>query len=364
MKIQDLDTPVLVVDADSLEHNISHLRDITNAAGISCRPHAKTHKSAIIAKMQQRAGAIGICCAKLGEAEVMAENGINDLLITSPVIGESKISRLLEAQKKAKIAVVTDAELNIQMLGHFAQLAGIKLDVLVEIDIGQRRCGVLPGTHAVDLARIIENHTWLNFVGLQGYQGKLQMITGAEERKAANTLSLDLLAQTVTDIEKEGFNVKICTGGGTGSSPFDLERGLLTEIQAGSYVFMDSRYGSISWPNAKIPPFKHALRILTTVISRPSTDRVIVDAGLKAASSDQGPPVLEDGQDQVFDFGGDEHGIVTVKHHGKVPYNVGDKLRLLPSHCDTTVNLYDQFIVTQGEDVVDVWPVDARGRIQ
>lgn len=364
MKTADLDTPVLLVDTDALDRNIARMKDLTEAAGVSYRPHAKTHKSTVIAQKQIEAGAVGVCCAKLGEAEVMAAAGIDNILITTAVIGESKIFRLLNARNQVRITVVADNEDNINMLGRMAQLGGRQLDVMVEVDIGQGRCGVPPGPEAARLAQIIADHPNLIFAGIQGYQGKIQMIEDPAARKADTETGLDRFADTLAEFDKIGLPVPVKTGGGTGTSPFDMERGLLTELQTGSYVFMDSRYGGIGWPGANAPPFEQSLHILTSVVSKPSPDRVIVDAGLKSASSDHGPPVIADVDGRSYEFGGDEHGIIRMEDGGEVPWEVGDKLRLIPSHCDTTVNLYDQFMVVQGEEVVDVWQVDTRGRVQ
>jgi D-serine deaminase-like pyridoxal phosphate-dependent protein len=364
VKTEELDTPVLTIDADALDRNIACMKEMTEAAGVSYRPHAKTHKSAAIARMQIDAGAVGVCCAKLGEAEVLASEGIDNILITTPVVGESKIGRLLAARNMAQISVVADNEDNINMLGSMAQLGGVVLDVLIEVDIGQGRCGVPPGPEAARLARIVAGHQCLNFAGLQGYQGKIQMTVDPSERAAQTETGLDLLAATIAEVENAGLEVGIRTGGGTGTSPFDLDRGLLTEIQTGSYVFMDSRYGGIGWPGANAPPFENALHILTAVVSKPAPDRVVIDAGLKAASNDHGVPAVVGIDGCVFEYGGDEHGILRMKDGGEVPLNVGDKLQLIPSHCDTTINLYDQYIVLKDDEVIDVWPVDTRGRVQ
>ncbi|MEC7489235.1 MAG: DSD1 family PLP-dependent enzyme [Pseudomonadota bacterium] len=364
MKTSELDTPVLLIDADALEHNLQTLETMTRAADIDYRPHAKTHKSATIAHKQLDAGAVGICCAKLGEAEVMAANGIDNILITTPVIGQSKIGRLMQISNQTSISVVADSEENIQMLGSTAQLSGTKLDVLVEIDIGQGRCGVTPGPEAARLANIINRHASLNFVGLQGYQGKIQMLVDTDDRGKETKSALDKLTQTIAEFSKDGLTLDVLTGGGTGTSPFDLDLHLLTEIQAGSYVFMDARYGEIGWPGANAPPFEQALHILTGAVSKPAPNRLIVDAGLKAASSDHGPPIVADAEGQTYEFGGDEHGIIQMTGGGEVPGLIGDKLRLIPSHCDTTVNLYDEYMVVKGDTVIDVWPIDARGRVQ
>lgn len=364
MKVDELDTPVLLLDADVLAENVACMKEMTEAAGVRYRPHSKTHKSPVIARMQAEAGAVGICCAKLGEAEVMAAAGIDNILITTPVVGESKIGRLLHARNTSRIAVVADNADNVAMLGDCARMSGTRLDVLVEVDVGQGRCGVKPGAEAVELARAIHGHPWLEFAGLQGYQGRIQMVEDAAEREAATGSGLDLLQTAVRAVEDDGMPVPVRTGGGTGTSPFDLGRDVLTEIQPGSYVFMDSRYGGIGWPGRNAPPFGQALHILTSVVSRPAIDRAVLDAGLKAASCDHGPPRIADLEDALFEFGGDEHGIVRMEGGGEVPLALGEKTRLVPSHCDTTVNLYEQFMIVQGGNVVDVWPIEGRGRVQ
>ncbi len=364
MKISELDTPVLLLDADALERNIARMADMTGTAGISYRPHSKTHKSSVIARMQLKAGAVGVCCAKLGEAEVMGAAGIGNILITTPVVGHNKIGRLLHLANQLRVAVVADNAANVTALGNMAQTAGRQLEVLVEVDVGQGRCGVQTPDEAAELAKRIHDNAWLRFGGIQGYQGKIQMVPDVTEREAETGASLDRLDAFVDAVEAASVRVSLTTGGGTGTLPFDMAGGRLTELQTGSYVFMDSRYGGIGWPGASAPPFEQSLHILTTVVSTPTSDRVVCDAGLKSASSDHGPPMVADGDGFVFEYGGDEHGILRAADGGAVQWTVGDKVRLVPSHCDTTVNLYDQYIVVQGDEVVDVWPIEGRGKTQ
>lgn len=360
MKAADLDTPVLLLDLDALERNLARMRDLAAAAGRRYRPHAKTHKSPDVARMQAEAGAAGVCCANLGEAEVMAAAGIDDILITTPVVGESKIGRLARVRDRVRVAVVADDPGNVAMLGRAAQASGARLDVLVEADIGQGRCGVPDAAAAVRLARAIDDHPWLVFAGVQGYQGAIQMIEDPDERKAAAAVALDRLDAVCAVLGKEALPPRVRTGGGTGTTPFDLGRGSLTEIQPGSYVFMDTRYGAVGWPDGGRPPFEQALHLLATVISRPVPGRAVVDAGLKALSGDHGPPRPAGVAGVAFEFGGDEHGI--LRGGGATPLAVGDKLRLVPSHCDTTVNLHDQYMIVRDGAVVDAWAVAARGR--
>jgi D-serine deaminase-like pyridoxal phosphate-dependent protein len=363
MPIEDLDTPVLVIDADALERNIARMRDLAAEAGVAYRPHAKSHKSPALAQMQLDAGARGICCAKLGEAEVMAAAGIPDILITSEVVGRSKLQRLVNAAQQSRISVVADDADNISDLAAAARTAGIRLDVLVEIDVGQGRCGVPPGPEAARLARLIGDTPWLRFKGLQGYQGAIQMTAPIAEREAATRAALDKLAVTAEEVRAAGIEIEVLTGGGTGTSVIDVALAGLSELQPGSYIFMDSRYALIEWTDGHATPFENALTVLGTVISRPAADRCIVDVGYKAASSDGGPPLALGLDGATFSFAGDEHGQLQFAG-GTPPLAIGDQVRLVPSHCDTTVNLYDQYVVTSGDRVEAVWEISARGRVQ
>jgi D-serine deaminase-like pyridoxal phosphate-dependent protein len=363
MKVEELDTPVLLLDRDALERNISRMRDLAAKAGLKYRPHAKSHKSPVIAGMQLAAGAAGVCCAKLGEAEVMAASGVPDILITTEVVGRSKLMRLMAAARQSHVAVVADDERNIAELAGAAQTAGLRLDVLIEVDIGQGRCGVQPGPEAARLAQVVAGSRWLRFRGLQGYQGAIQMTAGFGDREAQVRQALGRLMETAELVRKSGIEVEVLTGGGTGSSIIDGALHGYTELQPGSYVFMDSKYRGIEWPGGATQPFETSLTVLGTVISRPAPDRAIVDVGLKAASSDHGPIAPVGLAGATYAFAGDEHGHVRFEG-GRCPLAVGDRVTFVPSHCDTTVNLYDRYIVTKGGYVEDVWDIAARGRVQ
>jgi D-serine deaminase-like pyridoxal phosphate-dependent protein len=363
MKLHELDTPVLLVDLDALERNIARMRDLTAAAGIACRPHAKAHKTPVIAQMQREAGAVGVCCAKLGEAEVLAASGVDDILITTPVIGASKLGRLMHIANQATIAVVVDDAENVAEIARAAHTAGVRTDVVIEVDVGQHRCGVQPGEPAVGLAQAIAGQRWLNLRGLQGYQGSIQMVASFAERRAATRAAHALLAETAEAVRRAGIPVSVLTGGGSGTSVIDAAEHGLTEVQPGGYIFMDSRYRKIEWDTGDTVPFEQALSLLAGVVSRPAADRAIVDMGLKAVSSDGGIPVPVDVPGATFAFGGEEHGQLSW-NGARCPLALGDKVRFHPTHCDTTVNLHDQYIVHRGDEVVDVWPIPARGRVQ
>lgn len=362
MKIADLDTPVLLVDRAALGRNIARMQEMAAQAGIAYRPHAKAHKSPVIADMQMAAGAAGQCCAKLGEAEVLAAGGVRDILITTPVVGRNKLTRLMNLLNEARVAVVTDSSVNAGDLARAAQTVGRAVDVLVEVDVGQGRCGVPPGDVAAQLAAEIADQKWLRFRGLQGYQGAVQMLASAAERRAKVQDALGKLLASADAVRKRGLAVEVLTGGGTGSSAIDCALHGLTELQPGSYIFMDSKYAAIEWEGANRVPFENALTVLATVISKPARDHAIVDAGMKAASGDGGLPLAMDLAGGEYSFAGDEHG--HLRFQGACPLEIGAQVRLIPSHCDTTVNLYDQYIVVEGDDVVDVWDIAARGRVQ
>lgn len=363
MNLDELDTPVLLADGDAVERNMARMAKLAADAGIAWRPHAKAHKSPAVAEMQMAAGACGICCAKLGEAEVMAAEGSNDILITTPVIGASKLMRLMQVANQAKISVVVDDAANVEEMSQFAQTMGVRPDVVVEVDVGQGRCGVPPGDAAVDLARQVMQADWLTFKGLQGYQGLIQMTESFTERKQAADDALAKLTGTAEQVRAAGMPCDYLTGGGTGTSVIDAAAGGLTELQPGGYLFMDSRYRQIEWDDGNRTPFEQSLTMLAAVISKPAANRCILDMGLKAVSSDGGPPLPLDVPGATFKFGGEEHGELTWPD-GDCPLALGDKVRFIPTHCDTTVNLHDRFIVVRGDTVTEVWDIAARGRVQ
>lgn len=361
--VAGIDTPALLIDMDALDRNIARMRDLAAGAGIACRPHAKSHKTPVIAEMQMAAGAAGVCCAKLGEAEIMAAGGIPDILITTPVIGRAKIARLMRAVEAARIAVVADDGGNVDQLGAAALAAGRTLDVVVELDVGHGRCGVQPGEDAVALAGRIDAADGLHFRGLQGYQGLIQMTHGFADRAGAADTALEKLLATAGLVRDAGIKVEVLTGGGSGTSVIDTARGGLTEIQPGGYIFMDSRYGGIEWDGGGTIPFEKSLSLLAGVISRPAPDRAILDMGYKAVSSDGGPPVPIDAPGAEFGFAGEEHGQLGYPG-GACPLEIGDKVAFWPSHCDTTVNLYDHYVCTRGGVVERLLDIPARGKSQ
>jgi len=358
-----LDTPALVLDLDRLERNIERMKRLLSGSALAVRPHVKTHKSPEVARRQLAAGARGVCCAKLGEAEVMAAAGIDDLLVTTPIAGRAKLARLAALAKRARLSVVADDGVAIAELSAAVSAAGGSLTVVIEVNVGQDRCGVAPGPEAARLAQAVARLPGLRFGGLQGYHGRLQGIARYETRRSEVRAALDRLLDSADRVRAAGIEVPVLTGGGTGSVAMDLELRGLTELQPGSYVYMDASYGKLEWDAQGAPiPFEQSIMILGSVVSRPQPARAVLDVGWKSASSDSGPPVPVGLAGASFEFAGDEHG--SLRGIEATQLRPGDLVELVPSHCDTTVNLYDRIVVCRGGEVVEVWPIAARGRSQ
>lgn len=364
LSIAEIPTPALMIDLDVFESNLATMRDACKARGCLLRPHAKAHKSSIIARQQLQYGAIGQCAAKLGEAEVLVAAGIHDVLITAPVIGRRKIERLLALHAVTpEIKVVADSALNLKEISAAAAACGMRIKVLVELNVGQNRTGVDTVEEAVDLARLIAGERGLEFAGLQGYGGNNQHIIGFENRKAIELMSVGRVVAARHAIEQAGLRVDILTTGGTGTYDIDTAVPEVTEIQPGSFIFMDAQYSGIGGANSeRFDDFGNALSVYATVISRPAKGRAITDAGNKALSTDAGPPQLKGVAGvQYLPGGGDEHGILAIKG-ADVSLGVGDKVEFIPSHCDTTVNLFDVFYAVRNGIVEAIWPIEGRGR--
>jgi D-serine deaminase-like pyridoxal phosphate-dependent protein len=362
MLFPEVDTPALLLNEERLRGNIAVLQAQADQAGLALRPHAKAHKCAQVARLQLAAGAVGLCCAKLGEAEVLAQAGVPDLLVTTPVVGALKIARLMRVARQAAVKVVVDDERNIHDLAQAAQAAGIVLAVLIEVDVGQRRCGVPPGPRAAELACLVRAAPSLTLAGMQGYQGGLQCVADYTERRASVLAAMAALKQSVDAVRQTGMDVPVITGGGTGSFPIDIELASLTELQPGSYVTMDRAYAAIDWTGKHAGmPLQKPLSILASVISRPARDRAILDVGWKSASSDGAAPACLGHPGLIFEFAGDEHGQVRAANGGDLDLACGDRLELVPGHCDTTVNLFDSYVVHAQGRAYSTWSIEARG---
>ncbi len=353
----ELDTPCLLLDLDLAESNIALMAARFANSPVRLRPHVKTHKTPVLALEQLRAGAIGVTCAKLGEAEVMAAGGVRDLLISTEVTGAAKIARLIGLAQQARVITVVDDPDGAQALSRAAEAAGLRLRTLVDVDVGQGRTGIAPGEPALALARRVATLPGLEFAGLQGYEGHLQHVVAADERATQVSAAMRSLIDTRRLIEAAGLPVEIVSTGGTGTHRFVGATDGVTEVQPGSYVVMDAHYGTIEGLG-----FANALTVLASVVSRQRPNTAIVDAGFKALSTDSGPARPRDFADATYAPKGDEHGAVVFE--SGCPLGLGDKVTLIPSHCDTTINLYDAYYVLRGDRVVAVWPISARGKVQ
>ena len=359
--LAEVDTPALIIELDAFERNLTRMQESLAGSRLKLRPHAKTHKCAEIALKQMALGAVGICCQKTSEAEALVEAGVPDILIANEVVGGSKLRRLAALSKQARIAVCADDAGNIRALNAAAGECATTLEVLVEINVGANRCGVAPGEPAAALARQIADSPHLRFGGLQAYQGSAQHVRKVEDRRAAIEKAASDVKRTRELLDRAGIGCPKVTGAGTGTYLFEAASGVYDELQAGSYIFMDADYARNEWTESGIPRFEHSLFIWTTVMSRATPERAIVDAGLKASSVDSGLPRIADGGPAEYIKASDEHGVIQVK--GANGYAVGDKLKLIPGHCDPTVNLYDDFICIRNGRVEAIWPVTARGAV-
>lgn len=355
--VVDLDTPALLLDLDALEHNLKTMAAAIKP-GVCLRPHAKAHKCPEIAKRQIAAGAVGVCCQTVAEAEAMVGAGITDVLVSNQVVDAQKMERLAKLAGKARIGVCVDNATNVHALDAAAAKAGTKLDVLVEIEAGAVRCGVAPGKPAVELAQIVADCKNLRFIGIQAYHGIGQHLRTVEERRLAIAYTTDNARLTRDLLYKKGLECKVVAGGGTGTFMFEQASNIFTELEPGSYIFMDADYNQNDWEG--FPLFKQSLFIYTTVMSTPVPKRVIVDAGTKAHSSDSGMPQVVGYPGVTYTRESDEHGVLEVAPGATAP-TFGEKIKLIPGHCDPTVNLYDRFVCIRDDKVEAAWPIVARG---
>ncbi len=372
MPVVEIDTPALLVDLDDLEFNIRKLAGHFEAAGKHLRPHTKSHKTPAIAHMQLQAGAIGVTCAKVGEAEVMAEAGIDDVLVANEVVGRRKVERLMTLARRCDIMAAVDHPDNLADLDEAAGAAGVSPRVLVEVNIGHNRCGVLSSSdEALELCRAAHRAEHLRFAGLMGYQGHIVALEDAEERETGARECLQRLSDCAGRARADGLSLEIVSTSATGDYYVSTTYDAVTEVQAGSYALMDAAYGRLGLG------FRNALTVLTTVTSRPTPEQVITDAGLKAVTPEHGLPLVKlpsrDGVEVGWDPQGlrhleceslsEEHGRLRAKG-GPCQLESGDVIEFIPGHGCTTVNLYDDLYAVRGGRLEAVWPVAARGKVR
>ena len=364
--VERIDTPALVIDLDAMQRNLAAMAGFARDHGLALRPHAKMHKSAVLAKLQMTAGAVGVCVQKLSEAEVLGAAGVTDIYISNEIVDAAKLERLAALAGRIKLAVAVDSVLGIDRLAQALSAAGTMVDVLVEIDVGQGRCGVAPAA-AGALAHQVVAHG-LRFAGLQAYHGLAQHLRSAGAREAAIGHAVTLVRAAQAGITSAGMRCPRVTGAGTGSFVFEAASGVYDELQCGSYLFMDRDYAD-NEPAPQGPHFEHALFIKSQVMSL-GVSHAVVDAGHKAHAIDSGlPRVLQPAGRRALDFsnGGDEHGILQPRGDASAADlpQLGETVWLVPGHCDPTVNLHAHYIAVRGglaHGVVEaVWPIDARG---
>jgi D-serine deaminase-like pyridoxal phosphate-dependent protein len=363
----ELDTPCLVIDLDFLDENLQKMQARVKAAGKALRPHAKTHKCSMLAKMQVANGAIGVCAAKVSEAEALVDAGMSGVLITGPVAGREKINRLVSLLGRAPfLMAVVDNPAGIELLESRLAEKERRLDVLLDIDIGHRRTGVPPGK-ALDLAGRLLASKRFRLRGIQAYAGHVQHIPRYEDRRSASREGLKQAAAVFKQLQARDEACTVFSASGTGTAAIDLAVPELTELQAGSYALMDAEYLAIeSTDGTDAPDYHPALTMLTTVVSGPHGRQVTVDAGLKALYRDGGRPrvVNPEYANLQYDWFGDEYGKLAAPDRVALLPQLGTVLELVVSHCDPTVNLFDGFYIARAGKVVDVWSIDLRGRCQ
>jgi len=359
----DLPTPALILDMTAFESNVARMAAHCRVHGLQLRPHAKTHKCPQIAKILIDAGAAGVCVAKISEAEVFADHGIGGILVTTPLVGRFRIERGVHLASRSPDAMfVADDVRNLRELDGAAAAAGIKLNVALELHVG-RKAGVAPGEEALEFAGVIDSLPNLTFAGLQAYAGHASHVAGFEERKNASEQAMSPALQTKVLLEKSGIDCPMLSGGSTGTYNIDCSFEGMTELQPGSYIFMDIDYNLIGGSDgAAFGDFQNALSVLTTVVSTPTEDMAIVDAGYKSFSTDRPfVPVARHAGGITYGWAGDEHGRLRTPA-GAV--HVGDRIEFLVPHCDPTVNLYDVIYCCRGERLENVWRISARGMSQ
>ena len=364
VEMWELDTPCLCVDLDLLEANIAIMESTVDRNGIASRPHAKTHKTPVIAQMQLDNGSVGICTAKVSEAEAMYQNGIDEILMTTTNVTPTKIRRAMNLrQANSRFIQATDSPENARLLSEAATAMGFVADVVVDVDPGGHRTGITPGQPALQLAQLIDQLPGLNLRGLLCYDGGSQHVIGFEERKNQTLERLVAATETYDLFNQSGLSTDIFSGGGNGTYNIDHETRGLTDVQVGSYVFMDAQYIDIGGEsdNEIYSDFAASLTILTTVLNDQYEGRVTTDAGAKACTINRPWARVKGETGMSYTSGSDEFGTLRYEDSASRSYKVGDKLELIVSHCDPVVNLYNQMYAIRNNRVEAVWQIAARG---
>jgi len=360
-------TPSLLIDLAAFEANVAQMGTLTARHGVALRPHAKAHKSSAIARRQVDAGAVGVCCQKLSEAYPFAAAGIESIHISNEFVGADKVRMAVELAAHVRLSVCVDAMAQVVALGEAAERAGVQIDVLPEVDVGQHRCGVMTGDALLLLVDAIAAQPALRFTGIQAYHGGAQHIADWSARTTEAGRAAEQAAHFVCTLQARGIQCAIVTGGGTGTVELDAASGVYTEVQPGSYLFMDGDYGAIAWGGEW--RWRHSLFVLSTIMSATRPGVAVCDVGLKGLAVDSGLPRsvrllnASGGPELTYIAANDEHGMLESKaaRHDDASALLGKRILLPPGHCDPTVNLYDEYLIYRDQEVIEIWPIDARG---
>ena len=357
-RLEDVDTPALILDLDAFEDNLRSMQALAESHGVGLRPHGKAHKCPAVALRQVALGAKGICCQKVSEALPFIQAGITDILISNEVVGRQKLELLAQLAARVHLTVCVDHPEALKALSAALDAQHSFADVLVEVDIGQKRCGVQTHQEAVALADLTVRLPNVRFAGVQAYHGGIQHKRGFEQRQAAAQKGIKATAGFVDALRHAGYACEVVAGGGTGSAMFDAASGVFTELQPGSYAFMDGDYGALQW--GEVSDLRHALFLWGTVISTPTPERAVLDVGLKSTTAESGLPQLFKRPGVRCTALNDEHCIIHADEPKARPA-LGEKLKLIPGHCDPTFNLHDELVAVRNGVVEAVWPIAARG---
>jgi len=359
-----IDTPALLLDLDAFEYNLDRMAQLLAGTGVRLRPHAKAHKSPVVAHRQIARGAVGQCVQKVGEAEAMVWGGVRDVLVSNEVVGAEKLARFAALSRIADVAICADSEAHVLAIESAAADASVQSVVYVEIDVGGNRCGIEPGERAALLARRIAQSEHLTFGGLQAYHGTAQHRRRPEERAAAIDAAVDGIRRTMDALTRFDLQCPAVTGGGTGTFEYEVASGVYTEIQAGSYCFMDADYArNLDTRGNPVDTFRQSLFVLSTVMSAPRSGVAVLDAGHKAVSTDSGLPLVWQRPELAYVDASDEHGTLAYPADARAP-QLGEKVRLVPGHCDPTVDRYNWFVGVRNGRVESLWPISARGAMR
>ncbi|WP_010584295.1 DSD1 family PLP-dependent enzyme [Schlesneria paludicola] len=354
LTVDELDTPTLLLDRQISDRNLARMADFFKNRPAKLRPHFKNHKCVTLARRQMAAGAVGMTCAKLGEAEILVAHEFTNVLVANQVVGEPKIARLVRLAKQARVAVAIDHVEQALAISKAAAAAGVNVDLLIEVDIGMGRCGIPCGDPALELARRIVDLPGIRFAGLQAFEGHLVNVVDRAERTAKARAAMQLAVDTRRLIEAAGIPVGCISG--CSSATYDITGVMdgVDEVQAGTYATMDRQYHRL------IPEFEIALSVLVRVISRPAPQKAVLDIGVKGAGGEFGVPAIRGFPDiEVPFFLAEEHVVIQ-----KAPdWKIGQVLHLIPSHACTTCNLYREIVVHENGRVVEVWPIEASGQL-